>query len=140
MKQSQNKIDRFIKTSIIVSGIVCIAVFVVLAFFVNSQNNKTVDRVGGAYMASMNDRITRHYTTMINLRMTQLDTLIDALPDDAEKDSEEIRKNLEYNANIRGFESLAYYFEDRSLINRGCSGSIGKGNLVKLSVPGSVYM
>ncbi len=110
----QQKVDHFIRISMIISGIVCICIFLALAFFINSQTDKTVDRVGSAYMASMNDRITKHFTTMLDLRMKQLDTLIETLPYGTDKDSKDVRDVLEYNAKIRGFESLAYYFEDES--------------------------
>jgi len=76
------------------------------------QNEKTINHVGSVYMASMNERISKHFSTMVDLRLTQLDTLVDTIPVNRDKDSEELREWLEYSAKIRGFESLAYYFDD----------------------------
>jgi len=78
------------------------------------QNEKTINHVGSIYMASMNDRISKHFSTMVDLRLSQLDTLVDTIPISLDKDSKELREWLEYSAGIRGFESLAYYFDDGS--------------------------
>lgn len=80
----------------------------------NAQSEKTINQVGGIYMASMNERVSKHFSTMLDLRLTQLDTLIEAIPMDTREDSDSVREWLEYNAKIRGLESIAYYFEDGS--------------------------
>jgi len=98
----------------LIIAIVCIGIFVSLAGYMNLRNEKTVNQVGSVYMASMNERISKHFSTMLDLRLTQLDTLIEAIPTNTRKDSDEMREWLEYNGKIRGLESLAYYFEDGS--------------------------
>lgn len=112
--QKQQKITHFLRGSLIVIIITCIGVFAVLGSYVNARNEKTVNQVGGIYMASMNDRIARHFSTMVDLRLTQLDTLVKTIPDAAGRDGTEVREWLEYNGKIRGFEAIAYYFEDGS--------------------------
>lgn len=112
--QKQNKVTHFLKISLIVVCVFCIGVFSFLTIYTTRQNEKTINQVGSTYMASMNDRISKHFSTMVDLRMTQLDTLVDTIPVDRDKDSEELREWLEYSAKIRGFESLAYYFDDGS--------------------------
>jgi len=95
-------------------GIVCVGIFVLLTFYMNMQSEKTINQVGSIYMASMNERICKHFSTMIDLRLTQLDTLVEAIPSSTHEDNSEMRNWLEYNGKIRGFEALAYYFEDGS--------------------------
>ena len=112
--KKQRKIIHFLRNSTLVIGIVCIGIFVFLAVYMNAQSEKTINQVGGIYMASMNERVSKHFSTMLDLRLTQLDTLIEAIPMDTREDSDSVREWLEYNAKIRGLESIAYYFEDGS--------------------------
>lgn len=110
----QYKITHFLRRSMILIGIVCIGIFSFLAVYMNTQSEKTINQVGSVYMASMNERISKHFSTMIDLRLTQLDTLVKTLPTDTREDTQEMRDWLEYNAKIRGLEALAFYFDDGS--------------------------
>ena len=112
--QKQNKTTHFLMVSLIAISIFCIGIFSFLALYTTKHNEKTINHVGSIYMASMNDRISKHFSTMVDLRLSQLNTLVDTLPFDRSEDSKELREWLEYSAKIRGFESLAYYFDDGS--------------------------
>lgn len=112
--QKHRKTTRFLRSSMVIIAIICIGIFIFLGCYINSQNEKTINQVGSIYMASMNERVSKHFSTMVNLRLTQMDTLIETLPTSTREDSEEMREWLEYNGKIRGFESIAYYFEDGS--------------------------
>lgn len=108
------KIAHFLRASLIVVCVVCIAVFTILPIFSKYQSEKTISHVGSIYMESMNERISMHFSTMLDLRMTQLNTLAETIPGDATKDSAEVREWLEYNGKLRGMEAVAYYFDDGS--------------------------
>jgi len=112
--QKQNNITHFLRGGMVVVGIVCICIFATLTVYTSTQSEKTINQVGSIYMASMNERISKHFSTMIDLRLTQLDTLVEAVPMSTREDSVDMRDWLEYNAKIRGLESLAYYFGDGS--------------------------
>lgn len=96
--KKQRKIIHFLKNSTLVIGIVCIGIFIFLAVYMNVQSEKTINQVGSIYMASMNERVSKHFSTMLDLRLTQLDTLIEAIPTDTREDSDSVREWLEYNA------------------------------------------
>jgi len=113
MRESRN-IKRFLKNSMVFIGILCICIFIFLAFYMNDQNEKTINQVGSLYMASMNERISKHFSTMIDLRLTQLDTLVETIPTKTRQDTPEVRQWLEYNGKLRGLIGLAYFFEDGS--------------------------
>ena len=112
--QEKVKISHFLRASLIVVCVVCIAVFTILPIFSKIQSEKTISHVGSIYMASMNERISKHFSTMLDLRMTQLNTLVETIPGDATVDSDKVREWLEYNGEIRGMEAIAYYFSDGS--------------------------
>ncbi len=108
------EIKRFLKASMVFIGLVCICVFIFLGFHTGGRNEMLVEQVGTLYMTSMNERIAKHFSTMLNLRLTEMDTLVETLPTAGRADSPEMRDWLEYNGKLRGFEALAYYFEDDS--------------------------
>lgn len=112
--QKKNGITRFLVISLIAVCVFCIGVFSFLTIYMTRQNEKTINNVGSVYMAGMNERISKHFSTMVDLRLTQLNTLVETIPINRDEDSKELREWLEYSAGIRGFESLAYYFDDGS--------------------------
>lgn len=112
--QKRNRITHFLMASLVIVCVFCIGIFSFLAIYTTGNNEKTINHVGSIYMANMNDRISKHFSTMVDLRLSQLDTLVETAPINRSKDSNELREWLEYNAAIRGFESLSYYFDDGS--------------------------
>lgn len=112
--QEKLEIKRFLRSSMVLTTIICIGVFTFLGINTNHRNETTINQVGGLYMASMNERISKHFSTMIDLRLTQLDTLVETIPGRSREDSAMVREWLEYNGTIRGLEALAYFFEDGS--------------------------
>jgi len=112
--QRQRNIKHFLRASMVIISVVCIVVFIFMGIHMRAQNEKTINQVGGIYMASMNERISKHFSTMVDLRMTQLDTLVETMPAGTQEDSKEMREWMEYNGKIRGLEAIAYYFEDGS--------------------------
>ncbi len=110
----QNKITRFLTIGLITICVLCISIFAFMAKYLNDQSKETINQLGNMYMAGMNERISKHFETMIDLRLTQLDTLIKTIPTNSDDDSEELRQWLKDSAKARGFESLAYYFDDGS--------------------------
>ncbi len=112
--QKQTKTTRFLRFSLIGVCVFCVCVFSFLVRYVNQQIEGTIEQLGDVYMASMNERISKHFETMIDLRLTQLETMIETIPTGYKSDSEKMREWLEYNSRARGFGSLAYYFDDGS--------------------------
>jgi len=110
----KNKTIRSLTYGVAAGCLVCVAVFISLAGYLNRQSEETINQVGKVYMTSMNERISKHFETMVDLRLTQLDTLVETIPEDEKEDGEALRSWLEYSAKARGFDSLAYYFDDGS--------------------------
>ena len=111
----QNKIKHFLTGSLAAVCILCICVFAVLAFYLNKQNEQTISQLGNIYMASMNDRITKHFKTMTDHRLIQMETLSNTIPPAYRGGKEEMGQWMEYNGEARGFNSMAYCHTDGSL-------------------------
>jgi len=111
----RNKTTRFLTFSLAIVCAVCIAVFASLAVYLNRQSEKTISELGNIYMASMNERISMHFQTMTEHRLTQMETLVQTIPPAYRSDEDALQNWLIYNAQARGFDSAAYYYPDGSL-------------------------
>ena len=110
----KNKINHFLTASLIAVCLVCISAFAVLAIYINQQNDQTISELGNIYMSSMNDRITKHFGTMTEHRMSQLGKLVETIPPEYVNDEEKLNQWLVYNVQARGFDSAAYCYSDGS--------------------------
>ncbi len=108
-----NRITYYLIISLIVVFIACIGTFISLTFYMKNKSEKTIDQVGNVYMEGINERVSKHFSTMVDLRLKQLETLVEIIPSD-KTDTPEIRQQLIHSAKINDFEALAYYFEDGS--------------------------
>lgn len=111
----KNKINHFLVTSLIAVCIVCISVFAILTIYINKQNDETVSQLGNIYMSNMNGRIIKHFETMTEHRMTQLESLAETIPPEYINDEEALNQWLVYNVQTRGFDSAAYCYDDGKL-------------------------
>ncbi len=108
----KNRNVRLLIIGAVCVGLLCLAVFTFLGVHMSSQNERTMNSVGGLYMASMNEQISLHFSTMMGMRMDQLALMAQSAPDTG--DSPELRAWMQENAQLRGFGSLAYFYEDGS--------------------------
>lgn len=111
----QNKIYRFLVGSLVVICAVCVTVFGVLASYLNRENEQAISQIGNIYMASMNDRISKHFETMTDHRLEQMETLTKTIPPAYRTGKESLAEWLEYNGQARGFDSVSYCHADGSL-------------------------
>lgn len=111
----KNKINHFLVSSLIAVCIVCIGVFAVLTLYINKQNDETVSQLGNIYMFNINNRIIKHFETMTEHRMTQLETLAETIPPEYINDEDALNQWLVYNVQTRGFDAAAYCYSDGSL-------------------------
>ena len=111
----KNPINRFLARSLAIICAICIGVFGMLAHYLNRQSEETISQLGNIYMAGMNERISKHFETMTEHRLTQMETLVTTIPKAYLDDREALQNWLVYNAQARGFESAAYYYPDGSM-------------------------
>ena len=108
----KDKTTRFLLVSLISVAILCILVFSFLAVHMNHKSIETINEVGTFYMSSTSQQISMHFETTINLRLSQLEALVETISLERIGDGEELLNLLAYHANARGFESLALYSEN----------------------------
>ncbi len=110
----RSKNMRILAVGLVVVCGLCVCIFGFMAKYMSNQNDTTMNSVGEIFMEAMNDRISKHFSNMIDMRLNQLDAMVETIPFDSARDSAEMREWLTYNASVRGFESLAYYYDDGS--------------------------
>lgn len=77
----------------------------------NSVSKESIDKLGSLYMSGMDEQISSHFRTLINLKLEQAEVLMEAVPADM-NDTDELYQELIYRANIRNFNYLALCSED----------------------------
>ena len=111
MKEQQRHSKRFLTWSLIAVLALCALVFSFLIFFMTQKSTDTISQVGGIYMNGMSEKISQHFKTTIELRLSQVEALVETIPPGS-ADPATLREELTYSAQARGFESLAFYSKD----------------------------
>lgn len=104
----KSKTTRFLTLSVIIAVVVCIIIFLVLFTFINRKSISTIGEVGTIYMSNMSEQISRHFETTIDLRLSQVEALVQTLPPGSARDRE-LAETLTYTAKARGFSYLGFY-------------------------------
>ena len=58
----------------------CVAVFAVITVYMTKQNSSTLDKVASIYMEGMSGQIQKHFETLVDMRLVQINALIEGLP------------------------------------------------------------
>lgn len=100
-------LPRFLKISIAV--IVCLTVFVFsfLGISIHNMSESAIENIGTAYMSGMNEQVSLHFETIIELRLTMAESIAHiAAGDNFGYGSKE---EIEYGARARHFLCAALY-------------------------------
>lgn len=111
----QNKIKHFLTGSLIAVCAICICVFGMLAVYLNRQNEQTITQLGNIYMSSMNERISKHFDSIIGHRLVQMEKMTENVPPAYTAGKDALQEWLVYNGQSRDYASLAYCDQSGSL-------------------------
>ncbi|MCI8623630.1 MAG: response regulator [Provencibacterium sp.] len=96
-----------------IAVIICLTIFVFsfLGLSIHNMSENTIEDIGAAYMAGMNEQVSLHFETIIELRLTMAESIarIAAAEKDASYGSKE---EIEYGATARHFLCAALYSPD----------------------------
>ena len=99
---------QFLTISLVLLSILTAGIFSFLAVYMNQRSTETIGEVGKIYMDGMSERISLHFATTIDLRLKQVEALVQThAPGSASPD--ELRDDLIYSAQARGFDYLGLY-------------------------------
>lgn len=97
---------RFLLGSFALLVLISAAAFLSLAFYMNRISNTTITKIGNMYMTGLNEQISSHFHTLINLKLEQAETAV-AVVDNTPDNTEEIYEELIYRVQVRNFNYLA---------------------------------
>lgn len=113
---NSRKINNFLIRSIIYLIFVCIVVFAALTLFMRVKTNKSVEAINKVYMSEINVQLQQKFTSIIDLRLSQIDGMVRrTMPQDQEY-GEEMLNELKTSAEVRNFIYLGFYTEDGNLV------------------------
>ena len=108
----KKRTTRFLNISLVLVSLFCICIFIVQAFCVNLMGEDAIRQLGVFYMSGISEQVSAHFGTTIELRLSQVESLVDAVPPGRVTGESAMRIALNYNARSMGFEYLALYTED----------------------------
>lgn len=111
----KDRTSKLLMVSLIAVGVLCVCVFSFLAVYMSHRSADTIRDVGTLYMEGMNERIEKHYETMIDLQFSQVEDLAEKeteVSSDGSFDEAALRMELEQEGRAKGFDSLAFYYSD----------------------------
>ncbi|MDE7221231.1 MAG: response regulator [Oscillospiraceae bacterium] len=103
-----NSTTRFLTISLILLSILTAGTFSFLAVYMNQRSAETISAVGKIYMDGMSERIALHFATTIDLRLNQVEALVQTHTPDR-GDYQKLSAELVYSAQARGFDYLGLY-------------------------------
>ncbi|MDE7282076.1 MAG: response regulator, partial [Lachnospiraceae bacterium] len=108
----EKRTTRFLNVSLVLVSLFCIVIFIIQAICANLMGEDAIRQLGIFYMSGISEQVSSHFGTTIELRLSQVESLVDAVPPGRAKSDSAMRIALNYNARSAGFEYLALYTED----------------------------
>lgn len=102
---------RFLKVSLAAVSFLCVIVFGFMTVYMDRMSSSTIRDIGTIYMSGMNERISMHFATTVELRLSQVSAIAGDSPIGS-ADMDTLRRQLAYSAKVREFDYLAFYSED----------------------------
>lgn len=103
---------RYLNKSLLFASLFCVLIFIVQVVCMNVLGSDAIRQLGVIYMSSMSEQVASHFGTIIELRLAQVEALVDAVPPGRFEEGTPLQIELSHNALSAGFKYLAYYTED----------------------------
>ena len=118
MKGYQVKKERgpslFLVGSFIALTIITLLMFFLLSRYISGESNTALAKIGEEYMESLSDQISKHFQTTIDLRLNQVEAMVQDIGstvDQGQFDLYQMKEKLRDSSKARGFEQLALLSE-----------------------------
>lgn len=91
--------------------IICIIVFIWLAYFMSKKTKESVVEVSEIYMSEMSKQIQQKFQSIVNLRLEQVDGVMKRTPEESVQYGQYMLNQLQKSAEVRNFVYLGFYTE-----------------------------
>lgn len=124
----QKKSNVFIIVSFSVMIITCIGIMSVFVMSMTNKSEKAISEISALYMEDISSEVARHFQTNIDLRLNQVETIIENIPEKSVEYGDEMIRSLQAGGKARNFDFLALlntegeletvYGEDMTLVGK----------------------
>ena len=104
--KKKHSVTHFLIGSFIGLIVFSIMVFSMLGIYMSRKSNKAINEIGQIYMSGMNEQMSRHFQTVIQLRFDQVSGIVSVVSAD-NNDKEKLYEELVYRTKVRNFDYLA---------------------------------
>ena len=104
-------LPRSLKVSIAATICLTVLVFSFLGISIHEMSEDAIEDIGGAYMAGMNEQVSLHFETIIELRLTMAESIAHIAAEEGRSDYGS-KEEIEYGARARHFLCAALYSPD----------------------------
>lgn len=108
----EKRIKRFLGWGFAGFCLLCALVFGGMTVFMTDKTNESVMEISELYMSEMSLQLQQKFSSLIRLRLDQVEGLIASTPPGTAVYGEDMVKDLTDNADVRGFSSIGLCRED----------------------------
>ena len=106
------KIRHFLVISFAAMIFMCVAVFIWIGMSMSTKSRDTISDVGMIYMSEMSKQFQQKFSTVIDLRLSQVKGIMERTSPEYTDDIDELRAELALSASVRDFTYLGFYTAD----------------------------
>ncbi len=129
------KTVRLFRSSIISIVLISLIVFIWLTVFMSSKTKESIEDISYTYMSEMSRQIEQKFQSIIELRLAQVNGMIERTPPGTMEYGDDFLAELELSAQVRNFAYLSLYAgEDENELIFGDELTIVDDRLIKESL------
>lgn len=112
--KKDRQVTRFLIGSFAVLILVSIVSFMCLGIYMGKVSADSIDRVGDLYMKGIDEQLTSHFETLMELKLQQAETVVKVVSPKMDG-IDKVHEELIYRTKAREFDSLALVSEDEEM-------------------------
>ena len=103
-----DRTKKFLWSSLIGMVLVCIVVFLMLAFFMNKKTTESIQEITTIYMEELNKQLQEKFSSVIDLRLGQVGEVVAQIPEGGVENREEMLVLLTQGITVRNFDYVGF--------------------------------
>lgn len=106
-----NRTTHFLIGSFSLLILISVVAFLCLRFYMDRVSTAAIDEVGDLYMAGMDEQVSSHFQTLLDLKLEQVETVTKVVSTNDITDNDKLYDELTYRSQIRDFDHLGLFSE-----------------------------
>lgn len=108
-------IKKFLRNSFVSVISICVLVFIGLVLIMGKRTESTIDEISEIYMSEMNTQLKQKFTTVVGLRLEQVEGIIERTPPSTVSYGKNMIDDLTLSGEVRDFNLLGLCSEDGNI-------------------------